>query len=225
MQIIGHRGARGLETENTIESMQKALEVGADGVELDVWTTRDGVPVVSHDSDLVRMTGHNGQIFDLHYSQIKKIKTRNGKSIPTAEEALEHLNGLVIFLEVKDFFLNDSLLTLIDNFAGPKLNITSFQHRILSELKNKRPSLKLYAASHTNPFRVIRLATNNDFEGVTLNWKTFTLAAYWYARHKNLKIVLFTVNSTLYMKLVKKFNLKLDIITDYPDRAMKIFKN
>src|SRR6516225_6643485 len=56
-RVIGHRGAKALVTENTMASFERARLDGADGVELDVRTTKDGVVVVMHDPDLSRMTG------------------------------------------------------------------------------------------------------------------------------------------------------------------------
>lgn len=52
-QVVGHRGARGLAPENTSASLRAALDADADGVELDVLLTRDGVPVVWHDPVLL----------------------------------------------------------------------------------------------------------------------------------------------------------------------------
>ncbi|MBV8455052.1 MAG: glycerophosphodiester phosphodiesterase [Acetobacteraceae bacterium] len=58
VELIGHRGARGLFPENTLEGFARTLALGIDGIELDVGLTRDGVPVVCHDPalnpDLVR---------------------------------------------------------------------------------------------------------------------------------------------------------------------------
>ncbi len=62
--LIGHRGARGLFPENTIEGFAAAIAVGIDGIELDVAVTADGVPVICHDPalnpDLVRGPGGRG---------------------------------------------------------------------------------------------------------------------------------------------------------------------
>ena len=49
MKIVGHRGARGLSPENTIASLEKAIEHGVDMVEVDVRVTKDGVAVLHHD--------------------------------------------------------------------------------------------------------------------------------------------------------------------------------
>ena len=62
MLTIGHRGARGYIAENTIESIQKALNLNVDGIEIDVFRCASGEIVVFHDTKLKRLTGHNGLI-------------------------------------------------------------------------------------------------------------------------------------------------------------------
>ena len=79
--IIGHRGfgVTGLFTaipENTIYSFEKALEDGADGVELDLMETRDGEIVVFHDRNLLRMAGVKREIKDLTLEEIQSVIVR-----------------------------------------------------------------------------------------------------------------------------------------------------
>jgi len=52
MKIIGHRGAKGLAPENTLASMQAALDNNVDAIEFDVRVTRDNVPVINHNPDI-----------------------------------------------------------------------------------------------------------------------------------------------------------------------------
>ena len=60
--IIAHRGASALAPENTLAAFQKAIDDGADGIELDVRIVKDGVPVVFHDSTLARMVGRENTV-------------------------------------------------------------------------------------------------------------------------------------------------------------------
>ena len=64
MSIIveGHRGYRALYPENTLLSFRKAIELGVDAVEFDVWLSNDGVPVIIHDPDTLRLTGVPGLV-------------------------------------------------------------------------------------------------------------------------------------------------------------------
>ena len=62
MLKIGHRGAMGYAPENTLESFAKALELGADGIELDVHLCKSGEVVVIHDKRVNRTTNGKGQV-------------------------------------------------------------------------------------------------------------------------------------------------------------------
>ena len=62
MKVMAHRGYSGMYPENTMLAFQKAAEAGADGIELDVHKTRDGVLVVHHDERVDRTTDGTGRI-------------------------------------------------------------------------------------------------------------------------------------------------------------------
>jgi len=70
--IIGHRGAKGIAPENSLSGFKKAIELGIDGVELDVHLTKDGKLVVIHDVDLKRLTGLKIPIKQLTFEALKK---------------------------------------------------------------------------------------------------------------------------------------------------------
>lgn len=62
IQIMGHRGASGLEPENTLRSFRKAIELGVDYIECDVHATKDGHLVLIHDSTVDRTTNGTGEV-------------------------------------------------------------------------------------------------------------------------------------------------------------------
>ena len=69
---IAHRGASGLAPENTLRAFSKALEIGVDGVELDVRGTLDGELVVLHDQSLDRTTDRTGCIHEMSLTEIRE---------------------------------------------------------------------------------------------------------------------------------------------------------
>ena len=71
--IIGHRGASADAPENTMAAFREAIAVGADGIEFDVRLTRDGVPVVIHDSTLRRTGGLPQRIAEITQSELATI--------------------------------------------------------------------------------------------------------------------------------------------------------
>lgn len=98
MKIIGHRGARGLAPENTIASLQKALEHHVDELEFDLRVTRDGTVILHHDSSLVDPDGQHRVIADHTYEDLKRHK----KDLATFDEVLTVIGRPVpLHVEVK----------------------------------------------------------------------------------------------------------------------------
>lgn len=86
--IIAHRGSSIDAPENTLRAFRKALAVGVDAIELDVHTTRDGVPVVFHDTDTRRLTGFAGRISKLSWAKVRQLRVRKHEPIPRLVEVL-----------------------------------------------------------------------------------------------------------------------------------------
>ena len=84
--VLGHRGACAEAPENTMRSFRLALEQGADGVELDVQLSADGVAVVIHDDTLDRTTDSHGRISELPWERIRQARA-GGEPVPRLEEA------------------------------------------------------------------------------------------------------------------------------------------
>ena len=99
---VAHRGASGNYPENTLLAFQKALEIGVDEIELDLYLTKDDHLVIMHDSTVDRTTDGTGAISDLTLAEIKALDAGGvfgeqfrGERVPTWEEALELVQGKV----------------------------------------------------------------------------------------------------------------------------------
>jgi len=101
---IGHRGASGHEPENTMISFNRAIELGADMVELDVHLSKDNQLIVIHDETLDRTTTGQGKIKGKTLAEIKKLRTKKkNQPIPTLPEVINELKGKVkMNVEIKD---------------------------------------------------------------------------------------------------------------------------
>lgn len=98
LQIIGHRGARGLAPENTVAAIRKALEHGVDEIEIDVRVTKDNIVVLHHDRDLQDPTTARYDIRHHTYIELKQHKP----DLATLEEAIEAVAKKVpLQIEVK----------------------------------------------------------------------------------------------------------------------------
>lgn len=83
--VWGHRGASGYAPENTMVAFEKAVEMGADGIELDVQLTKDGELVVIHDETIDRVSDGSGWVKD--YTYAKLIKHNFNRTHPEYEHA------------------------------------------------------------------------------------------------------------------------------------------
>jgi glycerophosphoryl diester phosphodiesterase len=154
---VGHRGARAYEPENTLNSFQKAIELGADAVELDVRRTKDNDIVVIHDADIKRTTNGSGLVNELTLKELKSVDTEKNGKIPTLEEALNFLDKKVkVFVELKEEGLEEQVLALVHK-KGLERNIVlvSFLEDALRKVRKLDPEVEtgLIYVKHKNPLK------------------------------------------------------------------------
>ena len=93
--IWAHRGASGSAPENTLVAFQRAIDLGADGIELDVQITKDGELVVCHDEKIDRTSNGKGWLKDYTLEELKQFDFNQQfpeygyQQIPTMKEVLE----------------------------------------------------------------------------------------------------------------------------------------
>ncbi len=104
--IIGHRGASAVAPENTMAAFRKAIDAGADGIEFDVRLTRDGVPVVIHDSTLRRTAGLARRVADVAWAELESIDAGSWFNPAFAHETVPSLNELLTVFEANDLVLH-----------------------------------------------------------------------------------------------------------------------
>jgi glycerophosphoryl diester phosphodiesterase len=156
--IIAHRGASGREFENSRAAFARAIELGADGVELDVHSTEDGIILVHHDAELPGF----GPIGHLKYTQAIESRLPNGETIPTLPEVLNLLGDMNVYVEVKTLAasFDDVILSVLDEGPAPqRYAVHSFDHRIVARLGARRPSLERGILLASYPLDPIPLLT------------------------------------------------------------------
>lgn len=221
MRIIGHRGASGLELENTAASLRRALELGVDGVEFDVRVTRDRRLVLCHDKDLSRVSESSAKIADLSLAELRKIPLDNGETICTLEEALEILKDTWALIEPKDGDVAAELLAAIDNAPGERITVTTFNHALGAELEELRPRLSVYLAEHFKPMEVLHFIRWAKADGLTLNAWLLNPLTYWTAHRRGLKLMVYTVNWPFRAWFIKRLYPDVALCTDHPERFIK----
>lgn len=136
-RIVAHRGDHSHVEENTLAAFTAAIEGGADGIELDVRRSGDGIPLVFHDAEL------EGQpLAALTWAEIRARKP----SIPSLEEALLHVRGrIALDIELKEAGYEEQILALIGKLLTPaECVITSFLPQVVQRVKTLlgRPHLE-----------------------------------------------------------------------------------
>jgi len=137
MRIEGHRGAGHLEPENSLKAFHKAIELGIDGVEFDVWLTKDDVPVVVHGKPGGIVEFINGTeiiIGEFNFDSVKDLILLNGEKIPTLAEVLDackdkvHLN--IEIKETREEVMGKVLALLQEREMFDQITFSSFNHHL-----------------------------------------------------------------------------------------------
>src|SRR5438552_7713720 len=99
---VGHRGAAGLEPENTLRSFRRAIELECDMAECDVHRTRDDQLAIIHDETVDRTTNGSGPTSSFTLAELQRLDAGDGERIPTLDEVLETVKGhLKLLVELK----------------------------------------------------------------------------------------------------------------------------
>ncbi len=134
--VIAHRGASGLFPENTLLAFRKAIEGGADAIEFDVRVTKDGIPVVIHDSTVDRTTDGVGAVSALHSDAIKELNAGGGETVSTLETVLEATAGTPLVVEIKDRPVGPAIAdTIRASGAERRVLIGSFEREPLAGVR------------------------------------------------------------------------------------------
>lgn len=144
--VVGHRGVPSLEDENTLEGARKAVELGADAVENDIYITLDDHLVIMHDATVDRTTTSKGRIEDMTLAQVREITTKQkGYKVPTLAEFFETFkdnNKVVHFIEIKSANprIVPQLKKEIEQYAIQDQVVTiSFDTAQIKRMKNELP--------------------------------------------------------------------------------------
>ncbi|RZJ71579.1 glycerophosphodiester phosphodiesterase family protein [Flavobacterium sp.] len=225
MQVIAHRGAKGYVSENTIAAFQKALEMGADGIELDVFLSSDNEIIVFHDEHLDRLTGVSGKIEDLTLDEIRKLKVDLQHQIPTLAEVFDFVDKrCLINVEIKAEAATFPVCDLIENYVSDKnwnyehFLVSSFDWKALQEIRNRNPKIPLGVLTETDLDLAIGFAKSVKAETFHPYFHLVDEASIAKIKAENLKLYVWTVNEPEDIKRIENLNID-GIITDFPDRA------
>lgn len=223
--VIGHRGAMGHETENTLASVQKALDLGVDMIEIDVFNVQSGETVVFHDDTVDRLSNAGGRIEEYNYFTLKRLTLDGNHKIPLLQDVLKLIDHKVrLNIELKGAGTTDRV-NFITNYYIEKQGwtlddflISSFKWDELREMRKINPDIPIAILTEEDPVDAIAIAKELNAEAINPNFQMLTEENSAKIKDSGFKIYTWTVNEPEDIMAMK--NLGIDgIISNYPERV------
>ena len=232
--ITAHRGSSSEAPENTIPAFEKAIEEGADYVEMDVRLTSDGELVLMHDPSTERTTGVDKLVCDTTYEELQQLDAGAefsdeyaGTKIPTLQEAIDTCKGKVMMnIELKTV-RNDGELEakvaqeLKENNMEEQCIVTSFKQRSLVRIKKDDPDIVtgyIYSFGYSN-------RTNYEaMDVLSIDARYLTRQVVTGAHKKGIMVCAWTVNTSSEMRRMMAIGVD-NIITDRVPLAKRTLKH
>ena len=223
---IGHRGAKGYVAENTYESISKAIQLGVDGIEIDVFKCASGELVLFHDKDLKELTGESGLIENLTIKELEQFLVLGKYKIPTLKDVLTRIEKpLFVNIELKGLNTAQATSKIIADIS--RSTSWSLEHFIVSSFNwdelelfrsiDKNTSVGVLVSKSMSINEAIEFGKKINAQAIHPNFKLLNDKTVKKIKNNGFKIYTWTVNNEDDINFMKK--LKVDgIISDYPDR-------
>ena len=223
---IGHRGAKGYVAENTYESINKAIQLGVDGIEIDVFKCASGELVLFHDKDLKELTGESGLIENLTIKELEQFLVQGKYKIPTLKDVLTRIEKpLFVNIELKGLNTAQATSEIIADIS--RSTSWSLEHFIVSSFNwdelelfrsiDKNTSVGVLVSKSMSINEAIEFGKKINAQAIHPNFKLLNDKVVKKIKNNGFKIYTWTVNNEDDINFMKK--LKVDgIISDYPDR-------
>jgi len=235
---FAHRGFSGNYPENTMLAFEKALEAGADGIELDVQLTKDGEIVIIHDETIDRTTDGTGEVASYTYDELKKFDASfifrgqmGFNKIPTLREYFDFVKdtNLITNIELKTGIneyigIEQKVWDLIQEYnLADRVIISSFNHYSILRMKETAPELKYGLLSEVWIVDAGKYTHNLGVKCYHPHFANLTKEIVKEIKSYGIEINTFTVNREEDIKdLISK---GIDIIIgNYPDLTKKVIE-
>ena len=215
--------------ENTIESVQKAIELNVDGIEIDVFKSKTGELVVYHDPFLSRLSNSNAFIEQISLDSIKKVELIGGYFIPTLKEIVDIIpENIFLNIELKgqdtSFETNKIITNYLKtyNFPISKFIISSFRWDELKKIRsiNKDTPIAILVDSLNKIDDAIKLAKQINAVALNPNKNFITKEIVNKIQSNNIKVYPYTINTPRNIRRIRSMGVDA-IITDYPERIKR----
>lgn len=220
--VIAHRGASAYEPENTLRAIKRALDLGADMVEIDVRATKDDHIVVIHDATVDRTTNGRGYVKDMTLEELKRLNAGLGERIPTLQEVISLIKGRAnLVIEIKVPGIEEKVFKIIDEHKiGEEVIVTSFHHPTLLRIKNLNARIRTGIIIASRPVRPVQLALDAKSDALFPKYTYLDLEMVEEAHKHGLAVYPWTVDDLKDAELL--IGMGVDgIVTNKPDILRK----
>lgn len=239
--IVAHRGASAVRPENTMAAFEKAVEMGAEMIELDVVMSRDGVPVVFHDARLNRHTNGAGPLRHHSLQQLRELDAGSwfgpefaGLKIPTLEEVLAFARGTVALnIEIKSEAVGESrrggveeqVLKLVRRHEMEEhVLLSSFDYRAVRRFKQMSPHIPaalLYNRGLSGDKLPSELVSEFGVDALNLNYQQLSDRRLRNMKKYGIPFLVYTVDRRRRMKRVIREG-AAGLFTNKPDLLKEV---
>jgi glycerophosphoryl diester phosphodiesterase len=223
---IGHRGAKGHIAENTLESIQKALDFGVDAIEIDVHKCETGELVVIHDFTLDRTTNGSGEIAKKSLAELKALKVENKFRIPLLTEVLDLIEGrCTINIELKGLNTATATSEIIKKYIAERnwkyedFIVSSFQKNELFQMRKLDENVPLGILSKASVTEAIALGKLLKASAIHPSLGIITRDNVKASHETGFNVNVWTVNEPEHIARMQEFGVD-GIISDFPDRLI-----
>ncbi|WP_339707086.1 glycerophosphodiester phosphodiesterase family protein [uncultured Kriegella sp.] len=223
--VIGHRGAMGHETENTLASIQKAIDLGADMIEIDVFVIKSGEIAVFHDDEVDRLTDGTGKIEAYDWEGLQQLNLEGGHKIPSLQQVLDVIDNKVILnIELKGANTAEPTNRVIQEYCTSKewdldsFVISSFKWDELKTMRSVDPKIPIAILIGKNPLEAISIGKEINAVAINPAYKALTEGIVVEMQAEGFKVYPWTVNEAEDIALMKSFGVD-GIITNFPERV------
>ena len=224
MLKIAHRGAKGYEAENTLKSFQKALDLNADGIELDVHLSSDGHLIVIHDETIDRTTNSKGLVNTFSLSELKTFLIDGKYQIPTLKEVFDLVDKkCLINIELKGLGTAGKVASLIEEYISNKkwnyedFIVSSFDWDLLQETSKLNSNIPIGVLTEEDLDKALDFAELIKAHAIHPDYQLLNAENVKQMQKQGFLVFPWTVDDEKDIQKIKSY--KVDgIISDFPDK-------
>jgi glycerophosphoryl diester phosphodiesterase len=221
MKIIGHRGARGLALENTIESIKAALKLPIHAIEIDIRRTLDGELVVLHDHHTGHISKRTLLVQNSTLEELRMVALHNEEQIPTLEEVFKLVGDKKpIMLDIKSPDTVDEMVRLLRKYPQIKALTSGRQYGDLKKIHDAMPRVPFLIQHHYDPMEVIHRANRMGAIGICINMWLMNPLTYRLAKQHGLEVYVYTIDHRWLLRFFERLYPDAVIISNHPGRLV-----